>query len=287
MSDDLVQRLLSAESDFLVALESGSQMLASYNQTWSSLPDALHTASKTGSVSKETLHLAHSVASRIANLASCFLNIRRGEESFMTSLQSDCDAMLHRMAALDLNASPDGRNDTRCSRSHPTASAPSAESLSPPFLAATHQWLLDNLHNPYPTSEVKARIATASSCQVSSINSWFINARRRIGWTTLCRKHFSNRRADMIDAAYRALVEENPQRMLSPELSHSFVTMKVAAEALYPPTFTRSAFAGDLDAIVKDVAQKDRESVVDEKRSQIDKTNNTKVWETEAREVLL
>ena len=287
MNDDLIQRLLSAESDFLAAFESGSQMLAESNQIWSSLPDALHTASKTGSVSKETLYLAHCVAARIANLANCFLNIRRGEQSSTTSLQRDCDAMLHQMAALDLNASPDNRNDARCSRSHPIASAPNAECSSPSFLAAAYQWLLDNLHNPYPTTEVKARIAATSSCQVSSINSWFINARRRIGWTTLCRKRFSNCRADMIDAAYRALVEEDPHRMLSPELSHSFVAVKVAAEALYSPTFTRSTFAGDLDGIVKDVAQEGRGSVVDEKRSQVDKTDNTKVWETEEREVLL
>ena len=285
--NNLTQRLLSAEIDFLTALESGSQMLASYNQRWSALLDALQTASKTGSVGDETLHLAHAVASRIASVASCFLDIKREEESFTTSLKKDCDAIVHQMAALDLNAGPDSRNGTRCSRLHPTTLAANAECSSPLFLTAAHQWLLDNLHNPYPTTEVKARIAAASSCQVSSINSWFINARRRIGWTTLRRKHFSNCMAEMIDAAYRALVEEDPQRMLSPELSHSFVAMKVAAEALYPPTFTRSAFAGDLDAIVKDVAQKDGESVVDEKRSQVDKTNNTKVWETEAPEVLL
>ena len=283
---DLSQRLHYAESDFLTALESGTTMLASYYQTWSTLPDILHAASKTGSVGDETLSLAHSVASRIENLASCFLDIKRGEESYTTSLQRDCDAMLRQMAALDLNANPkslqaDNRNDVHCSRSYSSTPTPNTENSSP-FLASAHQWLMDNLHNPYPTAEVKTRIATAASCRVSSINSWFINARRRIGWTTLCRERFSNYKADMIDAAYRALVEEDPQRALSPELRHSFVTIKVAAEGLYSPTFTMSAFAGDLDVVIKDIMQEDRKTLGVGKYNQADNANFTKVRETES-----
>ena len=263
-------------------------MLASYHQTWSALPDALHAASKTGSVGNETLYLAHSVASRIVNLASCFLDIRRGEESSTTSLQRDCDAMLHQMAALDLNANPkssqpDNISDTRCTRSYSRTPVPSAESPSPPFLTSAHQWLVDNLHNPYPTAEAKARIAAASSCQVSSVSSWFTNARRRIGWTTLCREQFSNCKVDMFDAAYRALVEDDPHRTLSPALRHSFVKMKVVAEGLYSSTFTRSTFAGDLDAIVKDMAEEDKESSKVGTCRQTERANLTKVWETETR----
>ncbi|KAH0838014.1 homeodomain protein [Lanmaoa asiatica] len=277
---DLSQRLYLAESDFLAALESGTTMLASYRQTLSALLDTLQTASKTGSVGNETLYLVHSVASRIANLASCSLDIKRREESSTALLQSDCDAMLHQMATLDLNADPkslqpDNGSDFH-SRSCSSTPIHNVESSFPPFLASAHQWLVGNLHNPYPTTEVKARIAAASSCQVSSVNSWFINARRRIGWTTLCRDRFSNCRADIIDAAYRALVEEDSQRTLSPELRHSFVAMKVTAEGLYSSTFTRSALAGDLDAIIKDMTEEDRKSVEVGKYRQVDQANQAK-----------
>ncbi|KAF8445585.1 C-terminal domain of homeodomain 1-domain-containing protein [Boletus edulis BED1] len=280
--DDLSQRLHFAESDFLIALGSGTTMLASYYQTWSALPDALHTASKTGNVGKETFSLAHSVASRIANLASCFLDIRRGEESSTTSLQRDCDAMLHRMAVLDLNTNPkplqpDNSNDACCSRSHPSTTISHAEGLPPPFLVAARQWLLENVHNPYPSAEVKAQMAATSSCQISSINSWFINTRRRIGWTTLCREHFSNCRADMIDAAYRALVEEDPQRALSPELRHSFVAMRVAVEDLYSSTLTRSTFAGDLDTMIKAMTKENGKFAEVGKCCQVKQANFTKV----------
>ena len=85
----------------------------------------------------------------------------------------------------------------------------------------------------------------------------------------------------MIDAAYRALVEDDPHRTLSPVLRHSFVKMKVVAEGLYSSTFTRSTFAGDLDAIVKDMAEEDGESSKVGKCRQTERANLTKVRETE------
>ena len=277
---DLSQRLQFAESDFLTALESGTKMLSPYHQTWSTLPDILHSASGAGTVGQETLSLAHSVASRIVNLANCFLDISRGEESYTTSLQSDCDALLHQMATLDLNVQPksvhsnDG-NGSCFSRTSSRTFNSNVESSSPPFIASAHQWLMDNLHNPYPTVKVKNQIAAASSCQVSSVNSWFVNARRRIGWTRHCRERFSNCRADMIDAAYRALVEEDPQRILSPELSHLFVEMKVVAEGLYSSTFTKSAFV-DLGTMIKDTHERKESGEVGKCR-QVEQANLGKV----------
>lgn len=281
MDDELTRRLLLQETDLLDAIQNGPQILASYCHTLSALPNILSTAMKTGSVSTETISLAHSVASRISNIASCFLDVKRCEELVTSQLESDCDAMLHKMAALALNPDPkflqaDGRNDARCSSTQ-IHSAENSFPSSPPFLATAHQWLLDNLHNPYPSAEVKARMAATSSCQVSSINSWFVNARRRIGWTTLCRKHFSNCRADMIDAANRALVDNDPQHILPPKLRLSFFKMKAAAEGLYSSTLTRSAFARDLDVIVKDMTEEERKSVGVEKSGKVNKANPIKV----------
>ncbi|KAG8219503.1 putative homeodomain protein [Butyriboletus roseoflavus] len=284
MNDDLIQQLTFAETNFLDAFQKGPQMLDSYQQTLSTLLDLISTATETGNIGPETLSLAHSVASRISNVASCFLDIRRGENRFTAQLQRDCDAMLHQMAGLDLNAQPKSSlpSGSPLSPICSNTPTPSADSSSP-FLTSAYQWLLNNLHNPYPTAEVKTRMAAASSCQVSSVNSWFLNARRRIGWTTLCRERFSNCRADMIDAAYRALVEEDPQRPLPPELIHSFVAMKVAAEGLYSSIFTRSAFAGDLDGIVLDMTEEDREHIEVGKCPQVEQAKLTKVRDNQTR----
>ncbi|KAG9314047.1 hypothetical protein JVU11DRAFT_4826 [Chiua virens] len=255
--DDNLAKLLSAESDLLVALESGAQMVASYNRTWSQLLDVFDTASKAGSVGKETMSLVHTVACHILKIANCYVHVKHREEDWTTQLRADYDAVIQRMEALDINDLPGpSRSDSSPNVGSPTLlPTPASDTghLSPPFLAPAYRWLLDNLHNPYPTADVKKRLADSSSCQVSSINSWFTNTRRRIGWTNLCREHFSNCRADMLDAAYRALVKEDPQRILSAEIRHFFVAIKVAAESLYPSTFTRSAFVEDLDVMAKHI----------------------------------
>ena len=87
----------------------------------------------------------------------------------------------------------------------------------------------------------------------------------------------------MIDAAYRALVKEDSQRMLSPEVTHSFIVMKAAAEGLYSSTFARSALAGDLDGIVKDVTEEDRESIEVGKYRQVEQAKLTKVRDIQTR----
>lgn len=81
----------------------------------------------------------------------------------------------------------------------------------------------------------------------------------------------------MIDAAYRALVEEDPRRMLSPELRHSFIAMKVVAEGLYSSILTRSTLAGDLDAVVKDMVKEEKESVEAKKCRQVEQPHLRKV----------
>ena len=132
MVDDLIQRLLLAENDFMDALQNGPQMLASYRQTLSVLPDLFSTAMKTGNVGPETLSLAHLVASRISKISSCFLDIKNREELTIAQLQSDCDTIVRQMDALNLNTQPkpphlDDTFNTVCRPVSPNASAPSAE----------------------------------------------------------------------------------------------------------------------------------------------------------------
>ena len=124
------------------------------------------------------------------------------------------------------------------------------------FIPEAYSWLLENIANPYPSSEFKASLAQRYNSPVSAVSSWFANARRRMGWTALCRDFFCNCRADTVDAAYRVLVKGHSNHRLGPEVTHAFVTMKVTAEELYA-TSKKSALAGDLDAVVKDMPAED------------------------------
>ncbi|KAN0100307.1 hypothetical protein V8E55_000291 [Tylopilus felleus] len=83
---------------------------------------------------------------------------------------------------------------------------------------------------PLSIPAVKASLAQRYNSFLSAINSWFINARRRMGWTALCRDHFSNCRADALDAAHRTLVEEDPNRRLPPHIIHAFISVNLASD---------------------------------------------------------
>lgn len=233
------------------ALTKGSDALASYDHCWSTLLKDLSSASLSGNASDELVSLAHSVAYRISSIASCFLAVESEQEIQTTQLLKDWDTSLREMETPDLSPS---HGTVHGASRLPSPTTPSDHG-SPPFLPSAYKWLLDNLHNPYPSAEVKTHIATTSGCSISSINSWFISARRRIGWTSLCRSTFNNCRTDMIDAAYRAFIKEDSSRRLSSEITQSFMTIRVAAESLYASTFSKSPLAAELDAVVRDMAE--------------------------------
>ncbi|KAG2156648.1 homeodomain protein 1 [Suillus bovinus] len=178
-------------------------------------------------LSDDTIVVATLVSSRIAVITNCFLDFQKTREELHNQLIDGMCSIL------------DGFNRV--------AISPPSNLRYPPFIEPAYKWLLAHIHNPYPSSDTKANIVSSSGCFTNSVSAWFISARRRIGWTTICRKHFNNCRADTVDAAYRALIKEDPSRVLAPAIFHDFQQMKAATQDLYASTFTRSALAGDLD----------------------------------------
>ncbi|KAF9245780.1 hypothetical protein BU15DRAFT_85472 [Melanogaster broomeanus] len=227
--------------------------LVHYQASWSELHADFSVAVDHGTLSEGTISVAHSVASRVSAIADCFMELQQEMDSLTVELHSDMDTISQGVSDISLSLTV-GFNLIL------------AKEHSTPFIASAYSWLLDNLHNPYPSPAVKSSLAAAHGAPISSVNGWFVNVRRRMGWTALCREHFQNCRADAVDAAYRALVKEDPQRRLSPEVIHTFMVMKVAAEGLYSSAFTKSALAGDLDAVVKDMTEEGKQLVEDEQQ---------------------
>ncbi|KAH7886125.1 C-terminal domain of homeodomain 1-domain-containing protein [Phlebopus sp. FC_14] len=183
-------------------------------------------------------HFSHGIC--VANLK---LNLQRKQEEFKTELLDGVEQMLHGMAQLSLLPSLSSRRP----------STPD-ESPSPHFIAPAYQWLLQNIHYPYPSTEVKTAFARTSNCSLGSVN-----------------------------AAYRALVKEDPERKLSGELIQAFVTMKVPAEGLYSSTFTKSTLAGDLDMVVKDMTEENKRLCEEMKRREAEEARVSKEREKDMR----
>ncbi|KAG8219497.1 putative mating-type protein beta [Butyriboletus roseoflavus] len=196
--------------------------------------------------------IADSMPSRSAHIASCFLELEKLNQELRSKLRDDFINILNGMGSISLSSTPQLPSP---SSTPPSRSSPLIHDTS--FITEAYTWLLENIANPYPSSKVKTSLAQRYNSPLSAINSWFINARRRMGWTALCRDSFNNCRADALDAAYRALVEEDPNRQLPPDITHAFISVKVAAEGLYSSTLTKSALAGDLETAVNDMSEQD------------------------------
>ncbi|KAI6120599.1 hypothetical protein EDD16DRAFT_1725894 [Pisolithus croceorrhizus] len=260
MDNDLCLRLGRAEDDLLSSILAGKDSLTSWRSEWSALIAELTEASSSGA-STVTIAVGDAVVSKVAAIAKCFLEVGRKDEDLSSKLQVDIDEILSSTDSLHLSTSA-------CTSVPQTSKAdffPSERSYvnmdtaPPAFIGPAYRWLLQHIHNPYPPHHVKQSLALTSGCSLNSINSWFTNIRKRIGWTSICRGRFHGCRADSVDAAFRALVQDDPGRPVGDELLRAFVAMKVAAEELYSSTFPESVLATGLGNAVKDTTDCSRQ----------------------------
>ncbi|KAG1828110.1 homeodomain protein 1 [Suillus variegatus] len=272
MDKDIRQRFQQAEEILLDSILRDDDSFESFQ---SSLHADFSCCLAAGELSNDTILLANMVASRVAIIANCFLDFQKTREDSTNQFLEGVGSILDDFGRISISPP-----------SMPTAQiAPSPDSSLPPFIELAYKWLLASIHNPYPSSNTKENIASSSRCSISSVAAWFISARRRIGWTTICRKHFNNCRADTVDAASRALVKEDPSRVLAPAIFHDFQQMKAATQDLYASTFTKSALAGDLDAVVKDMTEDDRLRLEQEKKKRAQDERKRREEEKEMRRI--
>ncbi|KAI6095338.1 hypothetical protein F5141DRAFT_1160668 [Pisolithus sp. B1] len=248
MDNRLRSRLGRAEDDLLSSILAGKNSLSSWRSEWSALVAELTAASSSGA-STVTVAIGDAVVSRVATIAKCFLEVGCRDEDLSSKLQVDIDEILSSTDSIHLSPSARPSVLQTGKANFPPPKNPSVDmgTVSPAFIGPAYRWLLRHIHNPYPPHDVKQSLALTSGCSLNSINSWFTNVRKRIGWTSLCRGHFHGCRADAVDAAFRALVQDDPDRPIGDELIRAFVAMKVAAEELYPSTFAESALISGPD----------------------------------------
>jgi hypothetical protein len=275
MEKDIRQRFQQAEEDLLDSISrDDADSLMSFKSSWNSLYSDYSRCVSVGELSDDTILVAKSVASSVGIITNCFSELQKANEVLRNQLLDGVGSIL------------DGLN--RVTISPPSMLTPhsqSSECSLPAFIEPAYKWLLANVHNPYPPSDTKANIASSSGCSVNSVAVWFISARRRIGWTTICRKHFKNCRADTVDAASRALVKDDPARVLPPAIFHDFQQMKAATQDLYASTFTKSALAGDLDVVIKDMTEEDRLRLEREKMKRVQEEKKRHEAEKEMRRI--
>jgi Mating-type protein beta 1/Homeobox KN domain len=209
MDEDIRRRLLTAEGSFLAALLSDPESIDAFCAQWHVLLQDWNENSDT--LEQETLDLANKVSHRIALLAGDFTKYQANVLSMTDGLDDDvatiCDSF---------------RTDT----------APSP-SLHKPDKVLPATWLLQNLHNPYPSQTLRESMEVPVDSTAKSVSDWFAKARQRIGWTGLVRDRFGGSRAAATEAAFRAYVRDDSTNPLDSESMTAFLAIKSHAALVF------------------------------------------------------
>jgi len=215
------QRFLQAEDEFLLASHLDNKHLADFAERWQALwsdwESCLHEADD------DTRQLVDEVVVKIEELANDFYSF----ESQTLSLKDDLlNGLEDVFASLTLEenavAQPDRVPDVATILK---ISSPEHDTTPPA------QWLLHNLHNPYPFPHV--RFFKGRTTSSKHIKDWFAKARQRIGWTRLLRDRFAGCRSLATDAAFRAFIRDDPGNPLDEDLKTAFLAIKSHAELVY------------------------------------------------------
>lgn len=211
--DSIRERFLQAEQDFLHAVRSGNQALTDFADSWDRLQSDWD--SYRGAPDSTTQQLVDAVVARIESLAGDFYNF----ESRSMSLEDDLLNSLE-----DVFASLSLEDPISSEPVQPINTLPSTGTITTPA-----QWLLHNLHNPYPLPHLRFLTIRDSK----HARDWFAKARQRIGWTRLLRDRFAGCRTLATDAAFRAFVRDDPKNPLDSDLKTAFLAIRSHAELVY------------------------------------------------------
>lgn len=151
------------------------------------------------------------ILSRLNIVSQCLANVEAATASITAATMSEFEDIFASLSLEPLDSPP---------QPQPAAVSPT-------------QWLLDNLHNPYPPGAVKRAMEESSELGSRTVNEWFTRARQRIGWTRLLRDRFSGCRSAAADAAFRAFVRDDPRSPLDAELYAAFLAVKAHANLVY------------------------------------------------------
>lgn len=130
-------------------------------------------------------------------------------------------------------------------QSHPKSTTPSGSSSLPPYIAPAYQWLMENLHCPYPTVTKKDSLAKRSGTGRKAVDAWFIDVRKRIGWSSVRKSRYQGKKKEIIRDATKFFLEgEHVDAALE------FASIHGAAKELYSGKLGHSILAAHIGTLI-------------------------------------
>ncbi|KAF7784078.1 transcriptional regulator family: Homeodomain [Agaricus bisporus var. burnettii] len=221
------KRLLQAEESFFAA--SNEHTLEDFEHAWNALAVDIMKATNNNQMSPDDVALADAVSSRITSLCNTFIELTNDCDDISLSFERDLERVLK-----DHNHGK--------SHSHPRSSEEMLQSASAPYIKQAYSWLMLNLSNPYPPKEVREAIARKAGSDPKHVENWFGDARKRMGWNAIRKRHFANKRHSTVVAA-TAFFGGQTSELLTDTVRQDFAIMLADAEDMYSKKFTESKLA--------------------------------------------
>lgn len=112
-----------------------------------------------------------------------------------------------------------------------------------------YEWLRSNIWNPYPSNAIKSNIAASSGVPLKTVSDWFTNARRRIGWSRVVKRHFKGQRVLAVDAASRVFSKDSQSSSVSINAVKDLLEVEKALHRLYDGKLEASEYAKQLPIV--------------------------------------
>ncbi|KAJ3981189.1 hypothetical protein F5890DRAFT_1536996 [Lentinula detonsa] len=182
-NEELDDRLVLTVEHFLSGLHNST--LDDLLSNWDNLDKDIMNSHSTGLLNSSTSSLAMCVSDCMSLLCDTFINLKVTTDGIATQLGHDLQASLS-------DAEPTPSRSPSPSLTTTTTTFPLT---LPPYIPPSYTWLLSNLHNPYPTPQTRDEIASSTNTDRRLIDAWFVDVRRRIGWTRLVDSNRSSHKA--------------------------------------------------------------------------------------------
>jgi len=249
LDETLKETIKNTLQNFFTSLQGDTSTLNSFLAKLSTLDDIVR--KQHGMLQEETLAALHNLASIVNVVSTDLLDLHHTTENLKTTFEADIASILRdKMDKLVLN---DNSKGLCIFPSNPRLSSSTycldVKSNSPLYIKPSYEWLLSNLHNPYPSKSVKQAISRKSNCSLRDIDAWFKEARKRIGWNSLRKTRFNNKQDDILLSATRILrgkigsfsnpfsAEYSSEGVLDDGMHAEFAILVNRAESLYPDLY--------------------------------------------------
>jgi hypothetical protein len=233
MNATLRDRLIQAEQQFLIAVVANDEAaLKDFSQEWSWLARNFKAIEARGELDDSTTLLLSHVSRVIKATANCMLECEAILNEGQICSTNDPALNLLLDNTLSVSTNPSSFPSYRLLFSSASTSGTFGILGQKKLLDAhAYRWLMQNMHNPYPTATQIQTISDESLTSMAQAELWFQEVRDTIGWTRLSNEFYGGS-LDATTAAARRVYLEN-DNTIPFDVAFTFAAVKSSMEALF------------------------------------------------------